>query len=243
MVTWNHVRRLPRSLRYHLKRLWHFRGRRWPAPKLTRLPRRNCYVAFIDLLSFGSKVAQDVDGALGTYDEIFREIREMSPWWFQSTTIAVVSDSVFLTSMTLPEIVLACRYIQQSAIFNAVLVRGAITHGVHVEARHTQSLFMVSPALVQAVRIAHSIDRPSIVLDSALEVPLSFYPHAGMDPFERWLFFYEGCWVVSPFFPYFSHSTRSRISHMMGADPEHKSKYEWFLGLYKAVTAGEKLLP
>jgi hypothetical protein len=239
----NQVRRLLASFPQYLKKRWLFRRRPWPALKLCDLPRQVCYVAFIDLLGFGSKVEQDIDGALDAYDRIFSRIREESPKMLRSTNITVVSDSLLLTSATLLDIIKACFSIQHTALFDNVLVRGAITHGVHVEVRRAQNLYLVSPALVQAVRIEQTIGHPLVVLDPAIAVPVSFYPHAGMNPLDRWLFFYDGCWVVSPFYRYFFQSVMTRVSYMMEEHPEHKAKYEWLLGLYRAVTAGEWLVP
>ncbi len=237
------MRRLLASFPQNLKKHWRFRERRWRTLKLCNLPRQVCYVAFIDLLGFGDKVDQDIDGALYTYDNIFSRIQEESPKILQSTNITVASDSVLLTGTTLLDIVRACFYVQHSALFNNVLVRGGITHGVHVEARNGQNLYVVSPALVQAVRIEQRIGHPLVVLDPTIEVPLSFYPHPGMNPLDRWLVFYDGCWVVSPFYRYFFQSVMTRISYMMEEYPEHKAKYEWLLGLYRAVAAGECLVP
>jgi hypothetical protein len=234
------------ELRWRFRNLWLlFRRQRrwWPAPNLRDLPRRRHYVAFLDLLGFGSKVEHDLDGALDTYDRIFRRIRGMSPSLLPSTTIAVVSDSVLLTSATLFEILQACHYFQHFALFENTLVRRGIGHGVQVQARRGQNLYVVSPALVQAARIEHTICHPCVVLAPAIEVPRSLYPCAGMHPFDRLLFFYDGAWVVSPFTRYFGESAMTRVAMMLNDHPEHKAKYDWFLGLYRAVTAGEWLVP
>jgi len=220
-----------------------FPRRRWPAPNLRSLPRQRRYVAFLDLLGFGNKVEQDLDGALETYDRIFSRIREMSPRLFRSTTVAIVSDSVLLTSASLVEILRACHYIQHFALVENTLVRGGVTHSVHVEARRGQNLYVVSPALVRAVRLERTIRRPCVALDPAIKVPKSFYPRPGMHPFERLLFFYDDCWVVSPFTIYWGQSAMTRVAMMMVDHPEHSAKYKWFIGLYQAVTAGEWLVP
>jgi hypothetical protein len=243
MSTWNQARKLITSPLQYLKRRWRFRRRRWPEPKLHDLPRQSRYVAFLDLLGFGSKVEQDMDGALRTYDAIFSRIREISLGLLRSTTIAVASDSVLLTSETLEEILHACHYMQHFALFHETLIRGGIAHGVHVEARSRRNLYVVSPALIQAVRLEHNTGHPLVVLDPAIEVPRSFYPYPGQHVLDRLLFFYDGCWVVSPFTRYFCQSAMTRVAMMMEDHPEHKAKYEWFLGLYSAVTAGEWLVP
>ena len=239
MSTWSRTQKSLTKPLWYLKRRW----RRWHALTLRDLPRQSRYVAFIDLLGFGSKVEQDIDGALETYDRIFSRIWEDSPGMIQSTTITVASDSVLLTSATLSDIVRACWSIQHIALFDQALVRGAIAYGVHVEARRAKNLYVVSPALIRAVRLERTIGHPLVILDPAIKVPLSFYPQAGMHPFERGLFFYDGSWMVSPFYRYFGPSAMARVSYMMEVHPEHKAKYEWLLGLYKAVIAGELLVP
>lgn len=243
MRSWNKTLKRLVSALQSVELRWRFRKRRWPESNLRERPRRRHYVAFLDLLGFASKVEQDLDGALQTYDRIFSRIREMSPGLFRSTTIAVASDSVLLTSATLPEILRACHYLQHFALFENTLVRGGIAYGVHVEARRGQNLYVVSPALVQAVRLERTISHPCVVLDPAIEVPRSLYPRAGMHPFDRLLFFYDDCWVVSPFTRYFGETAMTRVAMMMNDHPQHKAKYEWFCGLYNAVTAGERLVP
>ena len=106
------------ELRWRFRNLWLlFRSQRrwWPAPNLRDLPQQRHYVAFLDLLGFGSKVEHDLDGALDTYDRIFRRIRGMSPSLLPSTTIAVVSDSVLLTSA------LSSKFFKRATTFNTSL--------------------------------------------------------------------------------------------------------------------------
>lgn len=226
-----------------LRRRRIFPRRRWPAPHLADLPRRDLYVAFLDLLGFAGKVENNFEEALATYDAVFSRIREMSPRQFPTLTIDVASDSVLLTSATLVEIVRGCHHFQHLALFHDTLVRGGITHGLHLQARRAKNLYVVSPALVRASRLEHTVSHPCIALDSAIEVPQSLYPRPGMHPLERLLFFYDGRWIVSPFTIYWFQSAMTRVGLMMDAHPEHRAKYEWFLGLCDAVAAGDWLVP
>lgn len=220
-----------------------FPARRWAAPNLSEVPRRRRYVAYLDLLGFGGKVEADCKAALNTYDRIFARIREMSPRLFKATTIAVASDSVLLTSTTLKEIARACHYIQHFALFEDTLVRGGVAYGVHIEARRGQNLYVVSPALVRAVRLEQSIGHPCVALDPGIKVPASYYPRPGMLPLQRLLFFYDGLWVVTPFTMYWAQSAATRVAMMLRDHPEHRKKYRWFLGLYRAVIRGDWLVP
>lgn len=226
-----------------LKERWHYRKRRWPSPNLQKSPRQNRYVGFLDLLGFGKQIEQNLDSALGTYDQIFSRFRELWPSVYRSVEISIVSDSILVTSTNLHEIVLACNHIQHLSLFQDTLVRGGIAHGVHIEARHKQNYYVVSPALVRAVCLEKTVHYPCVVLDPAIIVPISFYPRPGMHPLERLLFFYDSKWIVSPFTKYWFQSARTRVSMMKSDHQEHAPKYEWFLGLCDAILAGDWLVP
>ena len=217
--------------------------RDWLAPQLGGLPREHRFVAFVDLLGFSHSVITDLDEAIATYDHLFDEIRHIGRGAFPTLEIVVASDSVIFTSVHLAEVLSACQTMQFIALAADTLVRGGIAYDLHIQRTEERNLYVVSPALVKAVRLERAVLHPCIALHSSVQIPGFAYPQPGQSNFERLLLYFDAMWVVNPFNIMWGSSAMTHVSQLLERFPQHRAKYQWFLSLYEAVRSGHPLVP
>jgi len=203
------------------------------------------YVAFLDVLGFSSLTKGDFRAALAIYDDLIESINVCRTVTSSDLTIRVFSDSILLVSSNLREILHATNVLHQGTLLCDCLIRGGIAAGPHCEVSRDGNLYIVSEALVHAVRLEHEVKNPCVALHSSILPQLkkgraSTQPNS---PFFRLILFYEGHWIVNPFNITWGHSAAVRVHQLKEAFPEFNEKYDWFLGLYEAISKGDSLSP
>ena len=73
----------------------------------------------------------------------------------------------------MPPILYAVQSLWFATLTQDWLIRGGIAYGKYWEDRSNGNLFVVSDALVRAVRLESTIKVPGVVLSPEIEVPLS----------------------------------------------------------------------
>ena len=169
----------------------------------------------------------------------------ISAWAFpEKASISVYSDSILIVCDELPPILYAVQSLWFATLTQDWLIRGGIAYGKYWEDRSNGNLFVVSDALVRAVRLESTIKVPGVVLSPEIEVPLSAWVARFRDgPFSVPLLHFDGHHVVNPFNPYWFASARMRVCQLMEESPQHAKKYEWFLKLADQVEGNEPLVP
>lgn len=200
------------------------------------------YVAFCDVLGFSHAVENDFSQTIQVY-KAFQE--RMSDWPFpESVKVSIYSDSILLVCDSLPPLLYAVQGLWFATLAYDWLIRGGIAYGKYWEDRSNGNLFVVSDALVRAVRIESTVKHPCVALSPEVEIPLD----AWFSQFEHGLFaapllHHDGLNVVNPFNTYWFASACNRVTQMKTASPQHSDKYDWFLGLAQAVQDGPQLIP
>lgn len=202
----------------------------------------NKYVAFCDVLGFSHAVENDFEHTIRLYKELSARI---SDWPFpEKANISVYSDSILIVCDELPPLLYAVQALWFATLAQDWLIRGGISYGKYWEDRTNGNLFVVSDALVRAVRLESTIRVPGVVLSPEVEVPLGeWYKRFRDGPFAAPLLHFDGFNVVNPFNPYWFLSAKNRVSSLLAKYPEHAAKYEWFLRLAEHVGNEETLIP
>jgi len=202
----------------------------------------NRYVAFCDVLGFSHAVENHFEATIRLYKEFQKRI---SDWPFpEKANISVYSDSILIVCDELPPLLYAVQSLWFATLAQNWLIRGGIAYGKYWEDRSNGNLFVVSDALVRAVRLESTVKVPGVVLSSEVEVPLAAWVARFRDgPFSAPLLHFDGRNVVNPFNPYWFASARMRVVQLRDQFPQHSAKYEWFLKMSDQVAAHEPLVP
>lgn len=202
----------------------------------------NKYVAFCDVLGFSHAVENHFDATIRLYME-FKD--RISDWPLsEKASVSVYSDSILIVCDELAPLLYAVQSLWFATLTQDWLIRGGIAYGKYWEDRSNGNLFVVSDALVRAVRLESTVKVPGVVLSPEVEVPLSAWITRFRDgPFSAPLLHFNGFNVVNPFNPYWFASARMRICQLLNDSPEHAAKYEWFLKLSDQVDSREPLVP
>jgi hypothetical protein len=202
----------------------------------------NKYVAFCDVLGFSHAVENHFDETIQLYKEFKNRIAD---WPFpEKANVSVYSDSILIVCDELPPLLYAVQSLWFATLTQDWLIRGGVAYGKYWEDRSNGNLFVVSDALVRAVRLESTIKKPGVVLSPEVEVPLSTWvTRFQHGPFSAPLLHFDGLNVVNPFNPYWFASARMRVCQLMDQFPQHSEKYEWFLKFSEHVEANESLVP
>jgi len=200
------------------------------------------YVAFCDVLGFSNAVESSFDATIKLYETFMERMRD---WPFPKTVeVMVYSDSILMVSDELPGILSAVKTLWFAALTNDWLIRGGIAYGKYWARQEQSSFFVVSDALVRAVRLESSVKVPAIAISSEIELPISAWtPRFEHNIFDAPLLHFRGLSLVNPFNPYWFLSARLRVEQLLIKHPEHVEKYRWFLELASDVNADECLVP
>lgn len=199
------------------------------------------YVAFCDLLGFGARIAADFDKALEAYRDFSQLLVGID---FTQVELTIYSDAVLMTSETLPPLLWAANGLWFAAMSHDLMVRGAITKGRVWQRRQGNHFFVVSDALVRAVKLEQSIGVPAIFVADDIEISDDYW----MSRFARGLLstpllHFRDRNIVNPFGRYWFASAGVRASQLMTASPAHRDKYLWFLALFEAAQRDDDLVP
>lgn len=200
------------------------------------------YVAFCDVLGFSHAVETDFDVTILLYKTYQARLTD---WPFpEKVDVSMYSDSILLVCDELAPLLYAVQSLWFATLHNDWLIRGGIAYGKYWEDRSNGNLFVVSDALVRAVRLESTIKHPCVALSPEIDIPLSIW----FARFEHGLFnmpllHHDGLNVVNPFNKFWFVSARNRVEQMKSMWPEHSSKYDWFLRLGDEVEKEELLTP
>lgn len=205
--------------------------------------KENKYVAFVDLLGFGERVARDWAEAVTSYERFVRTattLRHRSHRArFMPETLPEVqfwSDAAVIVGDDLRSVAEACQDIQTGALFAGVLVRGAVSKGAHAHVEHGRHAFVVSEALVRAVGLEKRAHYPRVLVDrdAGLADEARRHLQAGHGSF---MFAEDGECMVLPFIPDWAKREPTEmfalygpeLDHLIAScqDPRHLPKYEW----------------
>lgn len=200
------------------------------------------YVAFCDVLGFSSSVESDFEATIQLYMEFKDRIAE---WPFpERVNVSVYSDSILIVCDELPPLLYAIQSLWFATLTQNWLIRGGVAYGKYWEDRSDGNLFVVSDALIRAVRLESSVKIPGVVLSSEIDVPLGAWAARFRDgPFAAPIFHFEGLNVVNPFNSYWFNSACMRVAELLDQFPQHSQKYEWLLRLAEHVENNEPLVP
>lgn len=208
---------------------------------LARREPTQTFVGFIDLLGFGHRVEHEFQSTLELYDDLTHELRSVGPRVLANVRLDVLSDSILLSASDLASVVQAVRLSWSTITRYEFLARGGIAVGLHVEASAENSRYIVSQALVRAVQQEKAIKHPCVALCDLVPPPEAFVPYDSN--IERPLLWYEGSWIVNPLSLFWGTSAIGHAEDLLSRYPAHRTKYEWFIELGKAVLRPTPLIP
>lgn len=199
------------------------------------------YVAFCDILGFSNKIATDFDETL----KIYRQFGDrLEPTLFGNVRMTMYSDAILLTADELWPLLSAVQVLWFIALTENLMLRGGIAYGKYWERRQGDHMMVVSDALVRAVKIEGMVGVPAVVLADDINLDLSYWtPRFRDDQYRTPLLHFRDRNIVNPFSAFWGISAQHRARMLMEESPAHKEKYLWFLALFSAVSAGEKLVP
>lgn len=200
------------------------------------------YVAFCDVLGFANAVQEQFEETLSVYAQF---MKRMQDWPFpEQAEICVYSDSILIVSDHLPPVIHAVKNLWFATLTQDWLIRGGIAYGRYWEQRQNGSMFVVSDALVRAVRLESSVSFPAVAFSPEVDLTLAAWvPRFEHGLLQAPVLHFRGLSFVNPFNPYWFQSARMRVSQLLDRFPEHSKKYSWFLDLTSAVDEGELLVP
>lgn len=200
------------------------------------------YVAFCDVLGFSNAVLANFENASRIYAE-FRDRMRGFPFHAE-VEVSMYSDSIVIVSDRLNPVLSATQALWFLAMSHQWMLRGGIAYGQYWVRREGGNVFVVSDALVRAVRIEKSIKNPAIALSEEVVVDdLVWALRWAHGKFVVPVLHYEGRTIVNPFNLYWFASARMRAIGMLEEFPAYKEKYEWFLSLGEAVDRDDLLVP
>ena len=135
------------------------------------VPKR--FVAFCDILGFGSMVESSVDQAIVMYEQLMEDVREEN--LEETVALSVYSDSILMVAESLPPFLRSVQHMWMRTLTNGWLMRGGISHGSYWRKKHDGHLFVVSDALVRAVRIEGSVSYSAIAISREIELTLPYW--------------------------------------------------------------------
>lgn len=202
----------------------------------------NKYVAFCDVLGFSHAVENEFETTIKLYKEFSKRMAE---WPFpEKATVAVYSDSILIVCDELPPLLYAVQSLWFATLTQDWLIRGGIAYGKYWEDRSNGNLFVVSDALVRAVRLEATVKIPGVVVSPEVEISLgTWFTRFRDGPYAAPLLHFEGLNLVNPFNIYWFRSAKNRVQQLKDQFPQHSDKYDWFLKLADQVEANEPLVP
>ena len=200
------------------------------------------YVAFCDVLGFSNAVEQQFDHTISVYAEF---MKRMCDWPFpDKAEVSIYSDSILIVSDELPPVIHAVKNLWFATLSQDWLIRGGIAYGRYWEQRENGNLFVVSDALVRAVRLEANVSYPAVAFSPEVDISLAVWVlRCEHGLLNAPVVHFRGLSLVNPFNPYWFQSARTRVAQMLNAYPEHAEKYSWFLDLTIAVDNDEPLIP
>jgi len=218
------------------------------SPSPTQAVDKRLYLAYCDILGFSNLIQNQFDSALEAYRAFAHLFSDPAHGQiFPDVRATMYSDAILVTAETLPPVLKAVQNLWFQALVHDLMIRGAITHGRYWEERKDGHLFVVSDALVRAVKLERTISVPAVVIADDVEIPEDYWRARFCDDargqFITPLLHFRDRNIVNPFNIMWGYSAGTRARQLTEKYPEHKDKYLWFLALYEAVWNRELLIP
>lgn len=217
-------------------------------PQVEIEPTQERYVAFCDILGFSDMALYEFDETLEATKKLAGLISNMDLIKFNAK-ITMYSDSILVVGKNLIDVLRAVQGIWFFALASDFMIRGAITKGRYWETRTDKNLFVVSDALVRAVKLEKQVSVPAVVIADDVDIPeelwyAQFAPDPqGMGIVVTSLLHFRDRNIVNPFNRFWLLSAGGRAKQLMEKYPVHKDKYLWFIALHQAVTNRHQLVP
>lgn len=200
------------------------------------------YVAFVDILGFGSRVLTDFNDLLDSFEKILRSARLVETFKPESVRMTVYSDSFLVVSPTLGPLVAATQALHMQTLIHDCLIRGGIAYGRHIEAPQPPHLFVASEALTRAATIEKTVRHPCVAIHPDIELPDDWWPR-NIPNLHRGILYFGGQTIVNPCNGAWGQSAGTRVAQMLDNRPHHRDKYEWFLELHQAIFSPVPMIP
>lgn len=190
----------------------------------------------------GAQVATDFDETLALYSDLTGYLADLGTR-APGTQVRVFSDTILVVGSQLFPVLSVANTVSFVALTKDCLVRGGVAFGPHAELEGPGSLFVLSQPLVWAAELEKTVRSPCIAIHSSALPVLETDELLRLPIHRRPLLYYDRKWIVNPFNIFWGTSAGTRVSQLRALHPEHREKYDWFLGLYNAVAAGDTLIP
>jgi hypothetical protein len=199
------------------------------------------YVAFVDILGFGSRVLNNFDKLLDDFENFLR-LAGLVERLLPDVQITVYSDSYLFVSSKLERLVAAIQGLHMQSLFCDYLLRGGIAYGRHVEASRSHNLYVVSEALAKAASIEKTIGFPCVTLHPDINIPDEWWTGFNRN-IERGVLYFGGKIIVNPCNLTWGTSAATRVRQMLDHSPQYRDKYEWFLEMHEALFSPVPMVP
>lgn len=200
------------------------------------------YVAFCDVLGFSNAVEDNFELTIEVYHEFKKTILNW-PLAAEAKT-NIYSDSIIVVADSLVPVVQTVQALNWAALLHNWLIRGGIAHGKHWYEKDGENVFVVSEALVKAVRIEKSIKIPAVVISNDIELGIeAWVPRFQYNAHEVSILQVGGHAIVNPFNRFWYASAIMRVKCLLDEYPEYSNKYQWFLSLAESINKDDLLVP
>jgi hypothetical protein len=216
------------------------------------------YVAFCDILGFSAAVTRDLKATISLYREFASQAVKVSNY-IENVKITIYSDAILIVGDNLAPVLCTIQLLWSAALKNDYLIRGGVAFGDYWSEEKDGHFFVVSDALVQAVKLEATVSVPAVVLADDIDIPEKMWAYRfkttnsdgtfdtseeNSNPiFRTPLLHFRDRNIVNPFHQYWFASAEPRVRQMLEVHPEHKVKYNWFLALCHAVSTDKAFIP
>lgn len=200
------------------------------------------YVAFCDVLGFSNAVQDRFEETVSVYVDFMKRMRD---WPMpEKAEVSIYSDSILIVADDLQAILHAVKNLWFATLTQDWMIRGGIAYGRYWEKRENGHLFVVSDALVRAVKLESFVSYPAVAFSPEVELTLNLWvARFQHGPLASPVLHFDDLSFVNPFNAYWFASAGMRVAQLLARFPEHEKKYNWFLALTEAVQRNDALIP
>ena len=212
-----------------------------PSQPLRDIPPNQRYVAFVDILGFGSRVLDEFDSVLDVYQDLI-DLHPTQLVRTEGVSTRILSDAFVVISEAFEPLVPIIRGLHMITLSKGYLIRGGIGFGRHIEATNDGNYAIVSQALVHAVGVEKRIKHPCVAIHESVPIPPG-YLDPRFTPFDRGVLCFDGISMICPLSLFWGRSAIEQVLTLKAKYPEHAEKYDWFLRLCGTMRSGDPLIP
>lgn len=216
------------------------------------------YVSFCDILGFSASVTKDLKATISLYREFVNQAVKVSSNT-DNVKITIYSDAILIVGDNLAPVLSTIQTLWFVALVHDYLIRGGVAFGDYWSEEKDGHFFVVSDALVQAVKLEASVSVPAVVLADDINIPEYMWAYRFRNTksdgsfdtseedvrpiFRMPLLHFRDRNIVNPLNRFWFASAGNRVRQMLVAHPEHSIKYNWFLALGQAVDEDKAMIP